>query len=175
MYWYVLVCTGMYLYVLVCSLIEFFCLGRYLGLFGDHKVPAVLFRYTQVPLQPDLINSKGKPLVTTARLNAVWKRLSDWFAMVVADTYMLTMSTEYAAHFHDIFIDGKEHAWQGTCQDDWRSHENAHAHASHRGSRPHSSRGNENVHVCTSTYWYIVHIYTSMYMYVLVQPVHTSF
>ncbi len=38
----------MYLYILVCSLIEFFFLGRYLGLFGDHIVLAVLFRYTQV-------------------------------------------------------------------------------------------------------------------------------
>jgi hypothetical protein len=43
-------------------------------------------------------------------MDAVWKRLSDRFATVVADTSMLTMSTEYAAHFHDIFIDGKEHA-----------------------------------------------------------------
>jgi hypothetical protein len=58
----------------------------------------------------DLINSKGKPLVTAARLEAVWKRLSDRFATVVADTSMITMSTDYAAHFHDIYIDGKEHA-----------------------------------------------------------------
>jgi hypothetical protein len=36
------------------------------------------------------MNSKEKPLVT--------------------DTSILTMSTEYAAQFHDIFIDGKEHA-----------------------------------------------------------------
>ena len=83
-------------------------MGRYLGLFGDHIVPAVLYRYTQVLLREDL--SKGKPLVTAARLEAVWKRLSDRFATVVADTSMITMSTEYAAHFHDIYIDGKEHA-----------------------------------------------------------------
>jgi hypothetical protein len=85
-------------------------LGRYLGLFGDHIVPAVLYRYTQVLRREDLINSKGKPLVTAARLEAVWKRLSDRFATVVADTSMITMSTDYAAHFHDIYIDGKEHA-----------------------------------------------------------------
>ena len=30
------------------------------------------------------------------------------FATVVADTSMITMSPEYAAHFHDIYIDGKE-------------------------------------------------------------------
>jgi len=84
--------------------------GRYLGLFGDHIVPAVLHLYTQVLLREDLINSNGRPLVTAARLEAVWKRLSDRFASVVADTSMITMSMEYAAHFHDIYIDGKEHA-----------------------------------------------------------------
>ncbi len=59
---------------------------RYLGLFGDHINPAVLYRYTQEQRRPDLINSKGKPLVTTAQLEAVWKRLADRFATVVADT-----------------------------------------------------------------------------------------
>lgn len=108
MYVFVLVHTNTYEYI--SSIIELFCLCRYLGLFGDHIVPAVLYRYTQVLRRPDLVNSKGKPLVTTARMDAVWKRLSDRFATVVADTSMLTMSTEYAVHFHDIFIDGKEHA-----------------------------------------------------------------
>ena len=50
---------------------------RYLGLFGDHIVPSVLYRYTQVLRRADLVNSKGKPLVTNARLEAVWKRLAD--------------------------------------------------------------------------------------------------
>ena len=81
---------------------------RYLGLFGDHIVPAVLYRYTQVLRREDLVNTKGKPLVTVARLEAVWKRLADRFATVVADTSMITLSPEYAAHFHDIYIDGKE-------------------------------------------------------------------
>jgi hypothetical protein len=44
-----------------------------MGLFGDQIVPAVLYRYTQVLRRPDLVNSKGKPLVTAARLEAVWK------------------------------------------------------------------------------------------------------
>ena len=75
-------------------------------------MPAVLYRYTQVLRRPDLVNSKGKPLVTNARLEAVWKRLSDRFATVVADsdTSMITLSTAYASHFHNIFIDGKENA-----------------------------------------------------------------
>ncbi len=70
----------------------------------------MLHRYTKVLTREDLINSNRRPLVTAARLEAVWKRLSDRFATVVADTSMITMSMEYAAHFHDIYIDGKEHA-----------------------------------------------------------------
>ena len=94
--------VGMYLFILPFA--------RYLGLFGDHIVPAVLYRYTQVLRRADLVNSKGKPLVTTALLEAVWKRLADRFATLVADTSMITLSPEYAAHFHDIYIDGKEGA-----------------------------------------------------------------
>jgi hypothetical protein len=76
---------------------------RYLGLFGDHIVPAVLYRYTH---RPDLINSKGKALVTAARLGAVWKRLSKLFKTVVADTSMITLSTDYSIHFHYLYMDG---------------------------------------------------------------------
>jgi hypothetical protein len=54
------------MYVYIHGIYFFIVTGRYLGLFGDHIVPAVLFRYTQVLLRDDLVNSKGKPLVTTA-------------------------------------------------------------------------------------------------------------
>ena len=101
-----MICTG-YISVCTCILTQF---NRYLGLFGDHIGPAVLYRYTQVLRRPDLINSKGKPLLTTARLGAVWKRLSDRFKTVVADTSMITLSNEYSTHFHDIYVDGKENA-----------------------------------------------------------------
>ncbi len=40
----------------------------------------------------------------------MWKLLADRFATVVADTAMLTLPPEYAAHFHGIYIDGKEDA-----------------------------------------------------------------
>jgi hypothetical protein len=49
---------------------------RYLGLFRDYIVPAVLYR----------------------------------FKTLVADTSMITLSTEYSIHFHDLYIDGKENA-----------------------------------------------------------------
>ncbi len=93
-----IVCTVMYLY------------RRYLGLFGDHIVPAVLYRYTQVLRRSELVNSKGKPLVSSERIKNVWKRLADRFSTVVADTSMITLSTACSAHFHDIYIDGKENA-----------------------------------------------------------------
>ncbi len=102
LHWYVHVCEGMSWYILVPC--------RYLGLFGDHILPAVLHHYTQVLRRSDLLNSKGKPLVTTARLEAVWKRLSDRLATVLAYTSMIPMSTAYASHFHDIYIDDKENA-----------------------------------------------------------------
>jgi hypothetical protein len=97
-----LVLTGM-----CCDVLIY---GRYTGLFGDHIVPAVLHRYTQVLRREDLINSKGKPLVTTARNEAVWKRSTDRFGSVVAVTTMIILSTEYAAHFYEICIRGKENA-----------------------------------------------------------------
>ena len=40
----------------------------------------------------------------------MWKRLADRLSAIVADTSMLTLSTEYAAHFYDMYIDGKENA-----------------------------------------------------------------
>ena len=40
----------------------------------------------------------------------MWKRLSERFKTVVADTSMITLSTEYSVHFHDLYIDGKENA-----------------------------------------------------------------
>ena len=42
-------------------------LSRYRGLVGDHIVPTILYRYTQVLRRPDLLSSKGRPLNTKAR------------------------------------------------------------------------------------------------------------
>lgn len=73
-------------------------------------MPAVLYRYTQELRRPDLVTSKGKPLLTKARLEAVWTRLANRLATVVADTSMMTISPQYATHFHDMYINGKENA-----------------------------------------------------------------
>ena len=84
--------------------------NRYLGLFGDHIVPAILYRYTQELRRPDLVDKKGKPLIKNARLKAVWTRLANRMATVVADTSMVTISPQYATHFYDMYINGKENA-----------------------------------------------------------------
>ena len=84
--------------------------NRYLGLFGDHIVPAILYRYTSELTRPDLVNAKGKPLITKARLKAVWTRLANRLATVVADTSMVTISPQYATHFYEMYINGKENA-----------------------------------------------------------------
>ncbi len=81
-YSYIHVYAGIYVFILDAC--------RYLGLFSDHIVPSVLYRYTLVLRRADLVNNKGKPLVTNAGLEVVWKRLAD---RVVADTSMITMST----------------------------------------------------------------------------------
>ena len=53
---------------------------------------------------------QGKPLITKARLETVWTRLADRLATVVADTSMVTITPEYAGHFYDLYIHGKENA-----------------------------------------------------------------
>ena len=108
--YFVVICIYCHIHVYASIYLVIYDACRYLGLFGDHIVPSVLYRYTQVLRRADLVNSKGKPLVTNARLEAVWKRLADRLSTVVADTSMITMSTAYASHFHDVYIDGKENA-----------------------------------------------------------------
>ena len=84
--------------------------NRYLGLFGDHIVQAILYRYTQELRRPDLVDAKGKPLIKNACLKAVWSRLANRMATVMADTSMVTISPQYATHFFDMYINGKENA-----------------------------------------------------------------
>ena len=81
------------------NLIGIYWDNRYLGLFGDHIVPAILYRYTSELTRPDLFNAKGKALITKARLKAVWTRLANRLATVVADTSMVTISPQYATNY----------------------------------------------------------------------------
>ena len=73
-------------------------------------MPAILYRYTQELRRPDLVNSKGKPLINNGRLKTVWTRLADRLSTDVADTSMFTISSAYTTHFLDMYINGKENA-----------------------------------------------------------------
>ena len=79
--------------------------NRYLGLFGDHIVPAILYHYTQELRRQDLVDAKGKPLLKNARLKTVWSHLANRMATVV-----VTISPQYATHFYEMYINGKENA-----------------------------------------------------------------
>ena len=64
--------------------------------------------------RPDLVivSQKGKErfLITDKMLENVWKRLRDRLASVRSSTGMVEISTDYAAHFFDMYVqnhDGK--------------------------------------------------------------------
>ena len=77
----------------------------YLGLFGEHIIPAIFYRYMQA-----LLDASGNEILSKSSIEAVWQRLADRLQTVVADTSMLTLTPEYAAHFHDIYVKQKEGA-----------------------------------------------------------------
>ena len=57
-----------------------------------------------------MVDKKGNSLIKNARLKAVWIRLANRMATVVADTSMVTISPQYATHFYDMYINSKENA-----------------------------------------------------------------
>ena len=77
----------------------------YLGLFGEHIIPAIFYRYEQA-----LLDADGNKILSRASLEAIWQLLADRLQTIVADTSMLTLTPEYAAHFHDIYVKKKENA-----------------------------------------------------------------
>ena len=64
--------------------------------------------------RPDLVtrSTRGKEtfLISSKMLEDVWKRLRDRLASVKSSTSMIEISTDYAAHFFDMYVqkhDGK--------------------------------------------------------------------
>ena len=49
-------------------------------------------------------------LITKTCLETVWTRLADRLSTAVADTLMITISPDYAGHFYDLYINGKENS-----------------------------------------------------------------
>ena len=84
----------------------------FLGLYGEHIIPAMVHRYTQVLQRPDLIwkdrNGVAHPIMSNEAVARVFRRLADRLLGVVADTSMLTISPEYAAHFLEVCTSRKQ-------------------------------------------------------------------
>ena len=56
------------------------------------------------PYDQALEDENGDDILSKASMEAVWQRLADRLQTVVADTSMHTLTPEYAAHFHDIYV-----------------------------------------------------------------------
>ena len=80
----------------------------FIGLYGEHIIPAIVHRYTQILQRPDLItvdrNGHAHALVSNEAVARVFKRLADRLQGVVADTSMVTITPEYAAHFLEVYV-----------------------------------------------------------------------
>ncbi len=73
----------------------------FLRLYGEHIIPAIVHRYTQVLQRPDLIwhdrNGVAHPIMSNVSVARVFRRLADRLQGVVADTSMI-------AHFLEVYV-----------------------------------------------------------------------
>ena len=80
----------------------------FIGLYGEHIVPAIVHRYTQALQRLDLVtvdkNGDKHPLLSNEAVARVFKRLADWLQGVVSDTSTITITLEYAAYFLEVFV-----------------------------------------------------------------------
>ena len=74
---------------------------RYLGLHHIVLSSTDTHRFCDDLIFCEVLSSKGKPLITKARLETVWTRLADRFSTEVADTSMIIISPEYAGYFYE--------------------------------------------------------------------------
>ena len=77
-------------------------------------IPAAMYEYTMTLRREDLVtvSQQGNQqfIVTNKMMEDVWKRLRDRLASVSSSTGMVEISTDYAAHFFDMYVqnhDGK--------------------------------------------------------------------
>ena len=74
--------------------------NRYLGLSGNHIVPAILYSYNQEPQRPDLLHKEDRQLISKVLFLDVWTRFEDRLKTVVADTYMVTITESFPSMRH---------------------------------------------------------------------------
>ena len=71
----------------------------FIGLFGEHIIPAIVHRYTKVLQRPDLVtvdkDGNSHPLLSNEAVARVFKRLADRLQGVVSDTSTITITPEY--------------------------------------------------------------------------------
>ena len=80
----------------------------FIRLFGEHIIPAIVYRYTKVLQRPDLVNvdkdGNSHPLLSNEAVARVFKRLADRLQGVVSDTSTITITPEYTAHFLEVYV-----------------------------------------------------------------------
>jgi hypothetical protein len=86
----------------------------FIGLYGEHIIPAIVHRYTKVLQRPDLVtvdkDDNSHPLLSTEAVARVFKRLAARLQGVVSDTSTITITPEYAAHFLEVYVEKTEGA-----------------------------------------------------------------
>ncbi len=80
----------------------------FIGLYGEHIIPAIVHRYTKGLQRPDLVNvdkdGNSHPLLSNEAVARVFKCLADRLQGVVSDTSTITITPEYAAHFLEVYV-----------------------------------------------------------------------
>ena len=87
----------------------------FIGLYGDHLLPATMYEIEKVLRGPYSVKGYDKnkaPLyiISKIQLKRVWKRLRNRLASVDSSTSTIEITNDYAAHFYDMYInehDGK--------------------------------------------------------------------
>ncbi len=73
-----------------------------------------MHHYTTVLQRPDLIyfdkNKVKHPIISNEAVARVFRRLADRLQGVVADTSTMTISTDYAAHFLEVYVKKTDNA-----------------------------------------------------------------
>lgn len=82
----------------------------FLGLYGEHIIPAVVHKISSLLQREDLVDDAGRPLISVGGVKAVWARLAGRLSSIEADTSMVTVSQAFAAHFLKVYVEGKKGA-----------------------------------------------------------------
>ena len=82
-----------------------------IGLYGEYIIPSAFHLITSVLRKPEFILSRSdkgvtKYLVTNDMLGNVWIRLRDRLSSLDSSTSLIEVTTDYAAHFYDMYVEG---------------------------------------------------------------------